>query len=92
MPDGAQTQTGRGFGGLTPIDEFFDRCLSQRNGRPLGRRARQKYIRKYGIKIIWLGRSGFVDEQFEADRLREIAQRDMLPRGPGRPRKQKTAG
>jgi len=87
MPDGTETPTSRGFGGLTPLDQFFDRCLLQRNGKPLGRRARQKYIRKYGIKVIWLGRSGFVDEQFEADRLREIAQRDMLPRGPGRPRK-----
>jgi hypothetical protein len=71
------------------VDEFFDRCLPQRNGRPLGRRARQKYIRKYGIKVIWLGRSGFVDEQFEADRLRKIAQQSpgLLPRGPGRPPK-----
>ena len=86
MPDGAQTQTGRGFGGLTPIDEFIDRCLPQRNGKPLGRRARQKIIKRCGIRVIRIGRNGFVEEEFEAQRLREIAQRDMLPRR-GRPRK-----
>ena len=87
MPDGAQTQTGRGFGGLTPIDEFIDRCLPQRNGKPLGRRARQSLVKRCGIRVIRLGRNGFVDEEFEAQRLRDIAQRDMQPRGPGRPRK-----
>ena len=87
MPDGAQTPTGRGFGGLTPLDEFFERCLPKRNGKPLTRRARNVIIKKHGIRVIRLGNNAFVDEGFEAQRLRDIAQRDILPRGPGRPRK-----
>jgi len=61
--------------------------LPKRNGKPLTRRARNVIIKKHGIRVIRLGNNAFVDEGFEAQRLRDIAQRDILPRGPGRPRK-----
>jgi hypothetical protein len=81
-----------GFGGLTPWDEFVDKHFPLPDGRKRGRRSRQKIARECGFHLIRIARHNFVDEQYEADRLRKIAQQDMLPRGPGRPRKQQTVG
>jgi hypothetical protein len=85
------SQPSSGFGGLTPWDEFVDKHFPLPDGRKRGRRSRQKIARECGFHLIRIARHNFVDEQYEADRLREISQRDMLPRGPGRPRKQHSA-
>jgi hypothetical protein len=81
----------RGFGGLIHWDDFVDKYLPLSNGARRGKRSRQKIARAHGFQLIRLGWNSFVDEEFEAQRLREISQRDMLPRGPGRPRKHLTA-
>jgi len=79
-----------GFGGLRPLGAFLEQYFPMTNGKPRSLRNQQDFVRRYGIRVIRRGYQAYVDEELEAERLRQSlrdAECARMPRGPGRPRK-----
>jgi hypothetical protein len=79
-----------GFGGLRPLAAFLNEFFPMKNGKPRSLRNQQDFVRRYGLRVIRRGYQAYVDEELEAQRLRDAlrnAETARRPRGPGRPRK-----
>lgn len=79
-----------GFGGMKPLGPFLDTYFPMPDGTPRSQRNQYDFARRYGIKVIRRGNTNYVDEELEAQRMRDSlhqAEAARVPRGPGRPRK-----
>jgi hypothetical protein len=76
----------RSFEGLVPYyEEFVPQHFVKSNGKPVGKRSAQIFVKKYNLPVVRVGNCDFIDVAEAAERLRKAQLVDREPRGRGRP-------